>query len=59
MNESLEMPALLERQKHAKNVFVEMLTTVSPEVREALTALHELVKIDLQVARVQAENTKH
>jgi hypothetical protein len=53
MNESLEMPALLERQKHAKNVFVELLTSVSPEVKDALTALYDLVEIDLQVAQAE------
>lgn len=54
MNDSLEMPALLERQKHAKNVFVELLTAVPPEMKDALTALYDLVEIDLQVARAQA-----
>ncbi len=57
MTKSQEMQDLLERQKHAQHVFSEMLTAVSPEVKEALMALYDLVEIDQRVARGQVEHS--
>ncbi|MBT9584629.1 hypothetical protein IV102_14900 [bacterium] len=34
------------RQKHAHHVFTEMLTGISPECKDALVALYDLVRAD-------------
>lgn len=37
------------RQKRAHHVFTEMLTSLSPECKDALVALYDLVRVDLEV----------
>lgn len=44
--------AELQQQQHrAHQVFTEILTAVSPEVKDAIVALYELVRIEQQICR--------
>ncbi|MBX3171584.1 MAG: hypothetical protein KF760_29515 [Candidatus Eremiobacteraeota bacterium] len=43
------MSDLKHRKDTAEKVFLEMLTSVSPDTRQALLALHELMKLELAV----------
>ena len=42
------------RKETAEKVFNEMLTGVSPDTRQALLALHELMKLELAVLHSHA-----
>ncbi|MFN8613644.1 MAG: hypothetical protein U0931_39275 [Vulcanimicrobiota bacterium] len=47
-----------DRQLHlqrAQHVFQEMLTATSPDVRQALESLYELVKVEISLSRCQCE----
>jgi len=52
MNDTQE---LQHRKDTAEKVFIEMLTSVSPDTRQALLALHELMKLELAVLRSSQE----
>lgn len=47
MNSQLE--SIQAQRDHAERVFVEMLTAVPPEVKEALIALQDLMKAEQQL----------
>ena len=44
---------LQQQQQRAHHVFTEMLTSVQPEVKHALVALYDLVRIEQQICRCQ------
>lgn len=41
------------QRDHAHRVFTEMLTAVTPEVKEALVALYRLIQAEQQVCRCE------
>lgn len=49
------MEDLNHRKETAEKVFMEMLTGVSPDTRQALLALHELMKPELAMLRSEHE----
>ncbi len=49
------MEDLKNRKETAEKVFMEMLTSVSPDTRQALLALHELMKLELAVLHSDRE----
>ncbi|MBN9420055.1 MAG: hypothetical protein J0I12_31695 [Candidatus Eremiobacteraeota bacterium] len=49
------MTELQHRKETAEKVFIEMLTGVSPDTRQALLALHELMKLELAVLMSERE----
>jgi hypothetical protein len=49
------MSDLKQRKDTAEKVFLEMLTSVSPDTRQALLALHELMKLELAVLNSERE----
>lgn len=49
------MSDLKHRKETAEKVFIEMLTSVSPDTRQALLALHELMKLELAVLQSDQE----
>ena len=46
---------LKNRKDTAEKVFLEMLTGVSPDTRQALLALHELMKLELALLKSEQE----
>lgn len=49
------MSELQHRKETAEKVFIEMLTSVSPDTRQALLALQELMKLELAVLLSERE----
>jgi hypothetical protein len=49
------MEDLKHRKATAEKVFMEMLTSVSPDTRQAMLALHELMKLELAVLHSDRE----
>ncbi|MFN8609438.1 MAG: hypothetical protein U0931_18010 [Vulcanimicrobiota bacterium] len=49
------MDNLQHRKETAEKVFIEMLTSVSPDNRQALLALHELMKLELALLHSNQE----
>lgn len=56
MSTQLDGEDLQLQQQRALHVFHEMLTATSPDVREALESLYELVKTELKLAACQCHN---
>ncbi|MBS2038864.1 hypothetical protein JST97_28035 [bacterium] len=44
------------RQQRASHVFQEMLTATSPDVRQALEALYELMQAEMQLCQCHCQN---
>ena len=55
---SQETEALRQNQQRAHNCFTEVLTSVTPEVKEALVALYHLVQAEHELLRCQCRSFK-
>jgi hypothetical protein len=51
MNQHPDTQELELRHKRAHHVFTEMLTSVSPQCKEALVALYDLMRAELELHR--------
>ncbi|MBS2035744.1 hypothetical protein JST97_12205 [bacterium] len=49
------METINQRKATAEKVFQEMLTGVTPDTRQALMALHDLMKLELAVLQSSGE----